>query len=308
MRFLQEAFCAVGGIASRLPQVRGRTRPFLLLFKLLGLARLHTIVDSTLLNPVRYRARLDLHSWLQRIAFLTGGYEGDTVRFLSRLYDCHPRRGVFFDIGANVGLVAIPFSKMREGASVCAFEAVADNFEALRHNIELNQLNARIAAFCVALGDERKSVEIQVEGDLGVGEGTGTANIMADGSTWPCVRIPLQLRTLDDLVAAGEIPSNVALIKIDTDGYDLKILQGGRSLLENARPVIFGEFAAHCMNWHGQTVGNVQDLARRYGYEVWGKKPGQWFFSEKIDGGKYTIDLLMVPGELKARYQWCLSH
>jgi hypothetical protein len=68
-----------------LPALRGRTRVFLLLYRLLGLERRHVVVRPRLRQPVSFQAQLDLHSSLQRVAFLTGGYEADTVQFLLRL-------------------------------------------------------------------------------------------------------------------------------------------------------------------------------------------------------------------------------
>jgi FkbM family methyltransferase len=312
--FREDFFCAVGRIAPHLPHIRGRTRPFLMLFDLLGLRNAHTIVKTTLSSPVDYRVRLDLHSWLQRLAFLTGGYEDDTVRFLVRLHQAHPRRGHLFDIGANVGLISIPFSLLdNTGApssrrtKVYAFEAIADNCEALRHNILMNHLNGIVVPVSVALGDCEKLIQIQVEGDLHAGEGTGTANILPDGSTHDCVRIPLQLRTLDETIKREGIPSDVSVVKIDTDGYDLKVLQGGRLFLESARPAIFGEFSAHCMKWHDQTVGDVERFSREADYVTWARQPNGFRFSDRIDHAKYIQDLLLIPKEYAADYSWCLD-
>ena len=159
----------------------------------------------------------------------------------------------------------------------------------------------------VALGDCVKTIQIQVEGDLHAGEGSGTANILADDSTYECVRISLHLQTLDELIGRNEIPATASVIKIDTDGYDLKVFEGGRSFLKTARPVIFGEFSAHCMNWHHQTVSDVVSFANELNYVVWSKSGKEWRFSETIDHKNYVQDLLMVPIEYVTQYAWCLQ-
>lgn len=87
------------------------------------------------------------------------------------------------------------------------FEAVPDNTDALRYNVELNDAEELISVFGVGLGDAPDVVEIQVEGALNIGEGTGTANILPSGSTldpnntYACVEFPIRLTTLDALMS-----------------------------------------------------------------------------------------------------------
>lgn len=297
----QALFTGVASTARFLPHFRGKHRAVFAAFKALGLADKHTIIETEMTSPVRYRAYLDLHSWLQRLAYVSGGYEGETVRFLLRLWETSSY-GCLLDIGANVGLISIPFALLAPDAHVVAVEAVSDNWRALTSNIKLNDLARRISALNLALGDESKQVEIQVEGDLKEGDGTGTANIMPDDSTYACERIPLQLHTLDSI---AEQIGPCSVIKIDTDGYDLKILEGGRNFITDNRPVIFGEFSAHCMAWHGQGLKTVEDYAASSGYTVWAKTQGEYEFSPHLDASTYVQDLLLIPSE-KRHFQWCL--
>jgi FkbM family methyltransferase len=203
VKFRAKSFSTIAKLSANLPAFRGRTRLFLVLFKILGLAKEHVYVETRLRKPVAYRVRLDLHSWLQHIAYLTGGYEDDTVRFLLRLFQRHSSKGYCLDIGANIGLISIPLAlllQQEEGSGrVISIEAVADNYRALKTNISLNSLDADLLAVCAALGDRCKTAEIQVEGDLSVGEGSGTANILPEHSDFDCVRQKLQLETFDQI-------------------------------------------------------------------------------------------------------------
>lgn len=266
----------------------------LLLAKVLGLEGRHIDVRTTLRRPVPFDVELDLHAWAQRVAFLTGAYEADTVEFLLALHRNMGRHGWLLDIGANVGLIAIPFAKATQ-QRVMAIEAVPDNVAALRGNIALNGLESRITVLPFALGAMSGIAQIQVEGDLRAGEGTGTANILPDGSTYECVRQEVQVRTLDELT---ELPSGCSLIKIDTDGYDLKILEGAVQFLERERPVIYGEFAAHCLSWHQQSVGDVAQFAAAHRYDVWMRVHPGWKFRKYTEGAAFSQDLLLVPHEL----------
>ena len=319
--FRADLFTSVGRISTRLPRFRGRNRALLALFRVLGLETQHVFVNCELKFPVPFHVRLDLHSWLQRIAFLSEEYESDTVTFLLKLHESVTQGGYVLDIGANVGLISIPTALSLENRQiddsagfprVISLEAVEDNANALRHNIALNSADQLITVINTALGDKVGSVEIQVEGDLRPGEGTGTANILPEGTTldpngtYNCVRIPLEISTLDVLFASGDLTSSCSVIKIDTDGYDLKVLQGGKQFLQASCPIIFGEFSAHCLQWHGQSIDDVAKFAFDAQYLVWQKVPGlSWQFTREIKSNSFVQDLLLVPTEHAGAVAWC---
>ena len=306
-------FVSISRLSSRLPAFRGRTRVFLLLYQVLGLSHHSLLVDARLRRPVPFSARLNIQSWLQRIAFLTGGYESETVDFLHRLWQSRAGSGYLLDIGANVGMISIPFALMARATAsdnplVIAVEAVPDNARALETNIGLNDLGTEVVVIESALGDAEKTIHIQVEGDLASGEGSGTANILPDDSTYACVTQPLVLRTLDGLLASGLLAANCSVIKIDTDGYDLKVLEGAVGFLGKCRPVIFGEFSAHCMQWHKQSIADVERFAENMDYDVFfrNEENSLTFAREQpIDG--FVQDLLLVPRENCDEFSWCIE-
>ena len=311
---LDRLIMGVGRASRATPAIRGKNWLYLAILKALGAESRRTVIVAPLAQPVEYRAELDLRSWLQRLAFVSGAYESNTVSFLIRLIQAHPRRGAIFDIGANVGLISIPLAillrrldKIGSGTVVYAFEPVQDNFAQLKRNVELNELGEAIRLFDVALGDARKVVEIQIEGNLAPGEGSGTANILPEASTYRCTRIPMALRPLDEMVLTKEIDSNVSVIKIDTDGYDLKVFEGARDLFLKSRPVAYGEFNAHCLGWHGQSIASVRAYAKEIGYDVFLKIPSVFRFSRGADDDNFVQDLLFVPQEFVPHYSWCLS-
>jgi FkbM family methyltransferase len=287
----------------QLPNFRGKVRLATAMRRILALENHHMTETVTLRDPVRWRATLDLHSWHEFLAFVDGGYEGDTIRFLARCYD--QRHGCFIDIGANIGLISLPFA-LFVNAPVYCIEAVASNCARLRHNIDLNRLQHLITVIDRGLGERDKIVDIQVEGNLKEGEGTGTANILPAHSDYVCERIPLTITTLDALRDAGTIPDRCSLIKMDVDGYELFVLQGSTKMLSSARPTIFGEFAAHCLSWHGHTHDDVLRLARQCDYEVYAKVAWRWQF---VPAAQHSVeqDLLLVPKEKISTLSWCIS-
>ncbi len=299
----------VGAILHRLPSVRGKVRLGLSLYKSLGLETHHIVVEAMLRRPVGHRMRLDLHSLSERMAYLDSGYDYEAVTFLAR---CLSQRGGFLDIGANIGLICIPLAVMLRAsdidhpASIYAIEAVRSNCQSLAHNIQLNGLDATVRVLCTGVGDRCRDVEIQVEGNLSDGQGTGTANILADGSNYACERIPLHITTVDNLIERGDLPADCRLIKIDVDGYDLKVLQGAAGLMARSRPLIYGEFLRHCLNWHGQSPGQVNEFALDHGYRTWVRTEPHWKFVPFERCRRVDKDLLLVPPEREVDLSWCL--
>jgi FkbM family methyltransferase len=284
------------------------------LHRLLGLERRHLVVSTVLHHPVRFRVNLDLFCLHERMAFFMDHYEPGTVEFLLRL---RQPGETFLDVGANIGLIAVPFTLLcaakdreqrRESphqALTYCIEAVAANRESLAANIALNGLADQIAVVGSAVGEREKDVDLQVELNQKSGEGTGTANILPEGSAYECERIALHVTTIDRLVDAGALPRRCGLMKIDTDGYDLFALMGARRFIEEARPVIYGEFMAHCLGWHGQTIGDVQAFLGPLGYKVYTRRQG-WSFKALGDGAPFVQDALCVPDEKLERVRWCI--
>ncbi len=158
------------------------------------------------------------------------------------------------------------------------------------------------------LGDSEGPADIHVAGNLRSGEGTGNANVLPTGSTYVCERIPVALTTLDALFAAGRLPPDCALIKIDAEGYELNILRGARTFLAASRPIIFGEFMRHCLAWHGQTQADVVRFIGDFDYRAYRKLAGKTpRFVPYDPADKFEQDMLLVPRESVSRLAWCLE-
>jgi FkbM family methyltransferase len=287
------AFSKLALISRSLPPFRGKVRACMSIFRALGGESLYTPQVALLSRPTKHLMKLDLRAWAQRFAYVDGGYEPRTVKFLVELTKANMSHGYLLDAGACVGAITVPYALLQQSESpmaVVAFETVSDNAKLLRENVQLNRLNDVVEVHELALGDTAKTVDIQVEGNRKRGDGAGTANILADGTDYECVRQSIQITRLYDI----DLPRGCGAIKIDTDGYDFKVLQGAEAFLKRERPVIFGEFSAHCMRWHGQTVNAKIDGKQR--------------FASEFSVDTFDQDLLLVPKEKLDRVvSWLIS-
>jgi len=206
--------------------------------------------------------------------------------------------GTFLDIGANIGLISLPIAARLKaptnspGSFVYAVEAMPSNFLSLCTNISLNKLDRLIVPINVGVGAEEGETSIQIEGDDP--ERTGTANILPSVS---CLTMPLKIRPIDLLVAERQLPGDISLIKIDTDGYDFEVLKGAQKLLRENRPLIYAELDEHCLSWHGYGIKEVRAYLDGIDYYVWPvKSMSPPRFSSTVSA-EYKMNCMVVPKE-----------
>ncbi len=269
-----------------------------------GAVRQRRRVVTRLTRPVPYLAELDLGSWLQRLAFVSGGYEPELPLLLTRLRELHPASGALLDVGANVGLISIPAALLiptNAGveAQVISFEPAPENVQALRGNIQRNALGPRVQVEARALGEQPATAWIEVERSPEKIAGSGTANLLPSGQEGRLGAEPVEVATFDGLKQGGWLAPPISVVKLDTDGYDLMALRGALSLLRDDRPFVVGEFSAHCIAWHGQTIADVVSFARRHAYRVAYRCQWDRLGYSLEPPTQFKDDLLLVPGELE---------
>ncbi len=157
----------------------------------------------------------------------------------------------FFDVGANIGYYSMVAAA--RGARVHAFEPVPKLFEALQENVALNP-GFNIFPHRMALARDTGPTTFFVVDDP-ENQGLSSLNESAEG-----VAITIQAHTLDDFVREQKL-QRVDLIKIDVEGAEDQVFQGGMDVLgSDAAPDII--FECH----PGATSDKV---LRTFGYRIY---------------------------------------
>lgn len=133
---------------------------------------------------------------------------------------------LYWDIGANVGCYAL-YSASKSIQTV-AFEPSAYNFFVLQKNIEINQLNEKLTAYCIALNDKSEFGKLVLSNE-GIG---GAENNFSESSTSKLTQGMVSY-SVDDLISKFHFPSPDH-IKIDVDGIEKLILVGAKSVLTSS--------------------------------------------------------------------------
>jgi FkbM family methyltransferase len=240
--------------------------------------------------PWRYKRRLfvDLAKILEISKVTVKGEYGDISGFIddSEIFKRYVREGVwsrninavfvdyfsgrtcgtFLDIGANIGLTTIPVARNRH-IRCHAFEPDPDNFELLQENIRRNG-GSNVQLHNVALFSDATSLMLALSpdnrGNHKVLHGTSKQSLLhsreRDRKT-----ITVRGDRLDGILDTGRIEMPLA-IKIDAEGSEYHIYQGGRSIIRLADLVVMEYWPNGIKNMEGSTDELIRMIAEDFDY------------------------------------------
>jgi FkbM family methyltransferase len=160
--------------------------------------------------------------------------EPETLEWIESI----PSDSVVWDIGANVGLYSIYAAKLKN-CRVFSFEPSVFNLELLARNIFLNKLQHLITIVPVALSNQLSENLFRMSStQWGGALSTFGENIDQDGNEFKEVfeykTVGLTMEQAVDLLKLP-LPQ---YIKMDVDGIEHFILQGGTKVLQNVKSVL----------------------------------------------------------------------
>lgn len=159
-------------------------------------------------------------------------YESGENYFLKSYLKSLNNKPIIFDIGACGGSYSNVCREIRPDSLIYAFEPNPKSFENLKINFsKFENLNL----FDFGFGSKKENLIIYDIG--GIDHGTQHASIykevLSDIHKYnEIAQYSIKLETLDNFFIENKI-AEIDLIKIDTEGNELKILEGGKSLIPN---------------------------------------------------------------------------
>lgn len=142
-----------------------------------------------------------------------------------------------WDIGANIGLYSL-YASQTANVTVYAFEPSALNFGLLTENIMLNKAGDHVKPFCIALSDKTALDNLHIR-DFEIGHAcnaAGNAETQFSGFT-PEFSQAIPVMRMDDFCRVFDCPPPDH-IKLDVDGAEGAILNGGPETLKSVKSVI----------------------------------------------------------------------
>jgi len=160
--------------------------------------------------------------------------EPETLEWIDQL----PEECVLWDIGANVGLYTV-YAALRKKCHIMAFEPSVFNLELLSRNLHLNQLHQKVVILPLALSDTMGSNMLRMTStEWGGALSTFGKDVGWDGQNIQEVfSFPTYGLSMDQAVDILGLPKP-DFIKMDVDGIEHFLLQGGSKVLKKIQGIL----------------------------------------------------------------------
>lgn len=141
-----------------------------------------------------------------------------------RVLELVPEMTVFIDGGACVGDYCILLAK--KGIRCFAFEPVAETFQVLKKNLEMNGLSNKVKAFPFGLGKSAENVRFEINP-----VNTGASHKTVKTSDY---METVAIQTLDSVLPDLSIEyTEHILLKLDVEGMEIEAIQGAADFIRN---------------------------------------------------------------------------
>ncbi len=157
-----------------------------------------------------------------------------------RMLDSLRRQGIaprtVIDAGANVGQFAVAAIRLLEPAMLYSFEPLPGIFDRLQKNLAGIE---GVAVLPVALGDHEGSSTFHINAHSHSSSilPLAAAHLAAFPNATEVQTIKVPMTTLDSFFADKHLDKPV-LLKLDVQGYEAKVLAGGRQILSRTKWVV----------------------------------------------------------------------
>ena len=185
---------------------------------------------------------------------------------------------IFWDIGANIGLYSIYNSIKHSKSTTIAFEPSSSNLRVLTRNIFINNLEKKIKILPMPLTNKENTFQEMYEGHFIEGGALNSFGERTDfeGNEFkPEMKYSLLGTSINYLIDNKilEIPD---YIKIDVDGIEHLILEGGNKVLNNGK---IRSCSIEINENYKEQYRKVLNIMEQNNFEILHKKHNQDMFS-----------------------------
>ena len=197
------------------------------------------------------------------------------------LYKLLQGKGVFLDIGANIGYYSVYMTP--KAGRIYSFEPDPRVYEMLKKNVKDR---SNISIVSKAVGKENATGNFTLESDGEVSHLSRNADNTAN-------EISVDIITIDSFVEENHL--EVEAIKIDAEGFDFDVIIGAEHTLQSQRPIVLTEALPSV---------ELNELVQKLNYKIFaytkkrGEKKTQFISIEpEISQNFATKMLFLIPSE-----------
>jgi len=221
-----------------------------------------------------------------------GDWETEVVKTLNQLFRDYSTKHklplsdlTFIDIGANIGWLSLNMAAL--GVKVLAFEPMEENIKLLKKTLNRtvnidSGVSARITLYEYGLGKKEETCFIFSD-NFNVGDGhvkcvENEVDLEMQANYTVRGRVPI--KRLDDVIVNTEL-MHIAAVKMDTEGYEGNVLEGGtKLLLGGSVNALLTEFKPKWLVEKGGDPVEFMNKMRNAGYRV---KKDTWGYMKRSE-------------------------
>ena len=229
--------------------------------------------------------------WISKKLFIDKSFDYHILTKAIKLLGKKNSKSTLINIGAHIGSTCIPAIKKKKIKNLIAFEPTKRNFNLLKANIFLNEIDDKVQAYNLAISSKKTNLH------LGTTKGNTGGNRIVKNKQKNTEIVKSDI--LDNYT--NNLNKNNSLIFIDAEGHEPNIFLGAKKTIRKKIPIVF-EFYPSLLdkNW----VKKFDLVFKNYNffYNLRGKNKKEKFNKKNLVAlinkvnlmeGKHT-DLLIV--------------
>lgn len=199
------------------------------------------------------RIRVDISDFMGYMAYFGFADEAN-----SEYFSLLKPGSTVLDIGANIGMTVLNSARrLGPQGRVIGFEPDPFNFARLKDNVALNKFS-NISVENIGLGEDEAVLKLHMQTANNRGGNRINMHATEDFSL-------VSIRRLDDFIKAEGVET-IDAIKIDVEGFELKVFRGAKVVLCRYRPLLFIELDDDNLRAQGDSAAALISFLVDCGY------------------------------------------
>lgn len=219
-------------------------------------------------------------------------YSGNLNNIFSWMKKLNLENPIILDVGACIGMYSICYSKMYKNSKIFAFEPVIQNYQILKKNVKINKIK-NISKINIGLSNENKNASIGIP-DKSVHSryakeiNSGLFSIFSKEK-----KFKIKLKKLDSLIQINKL-KKIDFIKIDVEGAEYKVLEGGIKTIKKYKPTIQLEFNKLSEALGKKKINYFYSFAQKYKYNIFYLTKNYKLKDRLKKKGEFFSDLVFI--------------
>ncbi len=222
--------------------------------------------------------------------YLEKAWEEHLAKIMSLYLD--GSNGIMIDVGANIGANTIPLAAKHPQIKFHCYEPHPEVFARLKSNIQLNNLKNVEPINSAVSNSTEKTLKFYAQKGA---QNMGRSSLKLNSDIKEHDEITVPAISIDDNFANSNAP--ILLIKVDTQGTELEVLESASKTIEKFRPVIIFELEDRYFTDgdRGPAKKRLKDYFEELGYSLFNVSKGLDFYPVVDITKNYHGDILALP-------------